>query len=220
MSSRSSFRTIPCNGCLYASSAATATPSPTARSRYPSVVIAPSRHAAMAASSVVRPSESGCVRAVSTYPAMTGATATTIAAASTQGEPRTSVSQPPSAPINVSRMNVRNPPIVSSSCSRLCRSRSMPSSAPISSAVAKFQTTVISTWGTWARLHSLVSRPSRVEIDHGADRSLADAAERHLVAREHDAVELRPVERPSVVVGAPERADLAGKSRRSPAGAS
>ena len=42
-------------------------------------------------------------------------------------------------------------------------------------------------------------------IDDGAERAPADLAERHLVPREHDAVDLGAIERPRVVVGALDR---------------
>jgi hypothetical protein len=49
----------------------------------------------------------------------------------------------------------------------------------------------------------------RVQVDDALECILADAAERDVVAREHHAVELRPVEGLRVVVRALEGADLA-----------
>src|SRR5262245_4611501 len=47
-------------------------------------------------------------------------------------------------------------------------------------------------------------------IDDGAERALADAAEGHVIAREHDAVDLRAIEGPRIVVAALEQANLPG----------
>src|SRR5215472_6917436 len=52
--------------------------------------------------------------------------------------------------------------------------------------------------------------PPRVEIDHAHNRSLAHRAERHVVAREHDAVFLRAVIALPFVHRSLEGADLAG----------
>src|SRR6185436_20394096 len=56
---------------------------------------------------------------------------------------------------------------------------------------------------SWAALRA------RVEIEDGVNGATADDAERHVVAREHDAVRLRPVGAARLVVGAFEGADLA-----------
>src|SRR5437867_4351 len=53
-----------------------------------------------------------------------------------------------------------------------------------------------------------------VQVEDRADRAPTDGAERHLVAREHDAIHLRPVESARLVVGAFEHADLAGVRTR------
>src|SRR5688500_5075285 len=51
-------------------------------------------------------------------------------------------------------------------------------------------------------------------IDLLRERALADPAERHGVAREHDAIELRTVEGPCIVIRALEQADLPAVRRR------
>src|ERR1051326_6506563 len=51
---------------------------------------------------------------------------------------------------------------------------------------------------------------ARVEVDDLRDRAAADGAERHVVAREHDAVGLWTIVAARFIVGALERADLSG----------
>src|SRR5215212_10137164 len=50
----------------------------------------------------------------------------------------------------------------------------------------------------------------RIHIDHPLDGAAADVAEPHLVAREHDAVDLGAIEALRLISRAFERADLAG----------
>src|SRR5215470_15997338 len=51
---------------------------------------------------------------------------------------------------------------------------------------------------------------ARVQVDNLRDRAAADGAERHVVAREHDAVGLRTVVAARLVVRALERTDFSG----------
>ena len=111
-------------------------PRQTANAGLPSVARPPSRVTAIPASSVIRPigplRSSASIRKPATT--VTLASATTINSGQTVSN--SSDRKPPAAPSKASRMKVRMPPIVTSVSRRF--SRSMPISAPIRIAIAKF----------------------------------------------------------------------------------
>ena len=107
------------------------------------MAMAPSRQTATAASSVVRPSE---FRPLAGHDRVAGedlspATASTVPQAAARQVPAVCARYPATAPISATRMNVRRPAMPGLSSSALRFSRSTPTRAPISSAVAKSRRT-------------------------------------------------------------------------------
>src|SRR5687767_1834662 len=64
----------------------------------------------------------------------------------------------------------------------------------------------------WLRLQA-EELPRRMGVDLPRQRPLTDATERHRITREHDAVDLRSIERLRIVVRALEEADRAAMLR-------